>query len=72
VIAMTDDNWKHLGAVAMAFLWSYYTLRNGHLYDERGCRLRQIGGDIVPPFGSAAEAEEWLKRRDLRGNVKGS
>lgn len=48
------------------FIWPYFTLRDGKLYDERGRRCYPK----APIFADSAEAENWLKDNDLRGNVR--
>lgn len=45
--------------------WTYYTFRDGRLYDEDG-EVAFAG----LTFESAADAEDWLVENDVRGSVR--
>lgn len=47
------------------FTWSYYTFRDGRLYDEDG-DLAFAG----VTFASADDADGWLVDNDIRGSVR--
>lgn len=55
----------------MKFDWPYYDLINGKLYIKtRQGLLEAFYVTPVPLFANSAEAEEWLKDNDHRGNVR--
>lgn len=50
------------------FEWDYFYLKNGRLVDENGKEVNKN----FPNFKSTEEAEEFLEKENIRGNVKGN
>jgi hypothetical protein len=81
---MTKGNWREVRARKRGLWlaqqinelhssWPCYDLINGLLCVRRGNRphgLPVLAFQNAPRFADAAEAEEWLKANDLRGNVR--
>jgi hypothetical protein len=57
----------------MAFDWPYYDLRSdGYLYTRvrKDRYVKAFPTTQTRAFENAAEAEEWLREKDIRGNVR--